>query len=135
MFGGVLLVTGLLGTLLGGFAGDKLRARFNGSYFLFSGVAMLIGFPLVWAMTHVSFPWNWVYIFFPCFCLFFNTAPANTILAYVTHPFLRAGGYALNILVIHAFGDALSPFLIGLISDKYTMDVAFRVVAFMFLLS
>ena len=135
MFGGVLLVTGLLGTLLGGLAGDKLRGRFSGSYFLVSGVPMLIGFPLVWAMTHASFPGIWIYIFFACFCLFFNTAPSNTILANVTHPSMRSAGYALNILIIHALGDVLSPFLIGLISDKYNMDVAFRVVAIMFLLS
>jgi MFS family permease len=135
LFGAVLLVTGLLGTLLGGLAGDKLRNRFRGSYFLVSGIAMLMGFPMVWAMTRAPFPWIWLYIFFACFCLFFNTAPANTILANVTHPAMRAAGYALNILVIHAFGDVLSPFVIGLISDRYTMDAAFRVVALMFLLS
>ncbi len=48
---------------------------------------------------------------------------------------MRAAGYALNILLIHALGDVLSPFVIGLISDKYTMDTAFRVVAVMFLFS
>jgi fucose permease len=116
-------------------AATKLAKRFRGSYFLVSGTAMLIGFPLVWAMTHASFPWNWIYIFLACFCLFFNTAPANTIFANVTHPAMRATGFALNILVIHAFGDVLSPFLIGLISDKYNMDAAFRLVALMFLLS
>jgi len=134
-FGVVLLITGLLGTLLGGVAGDKLRNRFAGSYFLVSGSAMAIGFPVVWAMTNAAFPWIWVYIFIACFCLFFNTAPANTILANVTHPAMRAAGYALNILFIHAFGDVLSPFVIGLISDRYTMDTAFRVVAVMFLFS
>lgn len=134
-FGGILLVTGLLGTLLGGFAGDKLRDRVGGSYFLVSGVPMLIGFPVVWAMTKASFPWIWVHVFVACFCLFFNTGPTNTILANVTHPAMRAAGYALNIFVIHALGDVLSPFVIGLISDKYDMDTAFRVVAFMFLCS
>lgn len=135
MFGGILLVTGLLGTLLGGVAGDKLRNRFGGSYFLVSGIAMLIGFPVVWMMTTAPFPWIWIYIFLACFCLFFNTGPTNTILANVTHPAMRATGYALNILIIHALGDVLSPFVIGLISDKYNMDVAFRVVAVMFLCS
>lgn len=134
-FGGILLVTGLLGTLLGGIAGDKLRNRFGGSYFLVSGVPMLIGFPVVWAMTTVTFPWIWVHVFVACFCLFFNTGPTNTILANVTHPAMRAAGYAINILVIHALGDVLSPFAIGLISDKYSMDTAFRVVAFLFLCS
>jgi len=134
-FGVILLVTGLLGTLLGGIAGDKLRDRFAGSYFLISGIAMLIGFPVVGMMTTAAFPWIWVYIFFACFCLFFNTAPTNTILANVTHPDIRAAGYALNILFIHALGDVPSPFLIGLISDRYNMDIAFRVVAVMFLCS
>jgi MFS family permease len=134
-FGAVLLITGLLGTLLGGIAGDKLRNRFGGSYFLVSGTAMIIGFPIVWIMTSAAFPWIWVYIFIACFCLFFNTAPANTILANVTHPSMRAAGYALNILFIHALGDVLSPFVIGLISDRYTMDAAFRVMAVMFFFS
>ena len=43
------------------------------------------------------------------FFLFFNTGPTNTILANVTHPLLRAPGFALNILVIHLLGDAVSP--------------------------
>jgi MFS transporter, Spinster family, sphingosine-1-phosphate transporter len=134
-FGVILLVTGLLGTLLGGIVGDRLRDRFGGSYFLISGTAMLIGFPVVWMMTMAAFPWIWIYIFLACFCLFFNTAPTNTILANVTHPDIRATGYALNILFIHALGDVLSPFVIGLISDRYNMNIAFRVVAVMFLCS
>jgi MFS transporter, Spinster family, sphingosine-1-phosphate transporter len=46
---------------------------------------------------------------------------------------MRAAAFALNIFVIHAFGDVLSPFLIGLISDRYSMDAAFRVMAVMIL--
>jgi len=134
-FGLILVVTGLLGTLLGGIVGDKLRNRFGGSYFLVSAIPMLIGFPVVWLMTGAAFPWIWLYIFVACFCLFFNTAPTNTILANVSHPAIRAAGYALNILLIHALGDVLSPFLIGLISDRYNMNIAFRVVAVMFLCS
>src|ERR1019366_5737504 len=42
-FGGILALSGLTATLLGGWAGDKLRARFSGSYFLVSGAAMQIG--------------------------------------------------------------------------------------------
>src|SRR5579885_1830390 len=33
MFGGITILAGLTGTLAGGLAGDKLRARFSGSYF------------------------------------------------------------------------------------------------------
>jgi len=135
VFGGIVCASGLIATLLGGLAGDKLRARFSGSYFLVSGLAMLAGFPCLLVMLHSSFPVVWPLIFGTCFCLFFNTGPTNTILANVTHPSLRAGAYALNIFIIHAFGDVISPVVIGIVSDRYTMDRAFLVVGMMFILS
>jgi MFS family permease len=130
-FGAIVVIAGLGATLLGGYAGDKLRVRFPGSYFLVSGVAMLVGFPLSIAMLYVPFPWAWICIFLACFCLFFNTGPTNTIIANVTHPSMRASAYALNILVIHALGDVVSPLVIGAITDASgnDMNVAFFVVS------
>jgi MFS transporter, Spinster family, sphingosine-1-phosphate transporter len=133
IFGGLVCVAGLIATLLGGTAGDKLRARFSGSYFLVSGLAMLVGFPFMILSLRAPFPAIWGLLFVTCFCLFFNTGPTNTILANVTHPSLRAGAFALNIFVIHAFGDVLSPMVIGVLSDRYDMTVAFSVVGAMFL--
>jgi MFS family permease len=135
IFGGITVVSGLSGTLLGGLAGDKLRTRFPGSYFLVSALAMLAGFPFFLAVLYTPFPMAWVLIFFACFCLFFNTGPTNTILANVTHPSIRAAGFALNIFVIHALGDVISPLIIGLLADKYNMNLAFKVVGVMFLVS
>jgi len=132
IFGGVLTVAGLTGTLLGGLAGDKLRKRFPGSYFLVSAVAMFAGFPLFLAVLYVDFPLAWVFIFLACFCLFFNTGPTNTILANVTHPAMRATAFAVNIFFIHALGDVISPVIIGILSDKYNMTTAFLVVGAMF---
>jgi MFS family permease len=122
-FGAIVVVSGLLATLLGGVAGDWLRGRFPGSYFLVSGVAMLIAFPLVFIIPYVAFPLAWGLIFVAVFCLFFNTGPTNTILANVTHPSVRATGFALNILVIHVFGDAISPVIIGMITDANHGDM------------
>ena len=136
IFGLITVVAGLSATLIGGLAGDRLRRRFPGSYFLVSGAAMLLGFPAFIAVLHAPFPWIWVFIFVTCFCLFFNTGPTNTILANVTHPSMRAAGFALNILVIHAFGDVISPVIIGLLSDWLRdMGRAFIVVSLMFLVA
>ena len=135
VFGVITVVSGLTATLLGGMAGDWLRSRYSGSYFLVSGAAMLIGFPMMLVVIYAPFPSIWVFIFLTCFCLFFNTGPTNTILANVTPAPLRSLAFALNIFVIHAFGDVISPFLIGLISDKYSMDTAFIIVGLMFLVS
>lgn len=133
-FGVITVGAGLTATFLGGLAGDKLRSRFSGSYFLVSGAAMLVGFPVFLAVLRAPFPWIWVLIFLTCFCLFFNTGPTNTILANVTHPSMRAAGFALNIFVIHALGDVISPVIIGLLSDWFhDMNKAFLVVGLMFL--
>lgn len=130
IFGAIVVVAGLTATLLGGIAGDKLRERFPGSYFLVSGTAMLVGFPLSVLMLWVPFPWDWAVIFLACFCLFFNTGPTNTILANVTHPSIRASAFALNILVIHSLGDVISPLVIGAITDASgSMNIAFLCVS------
>jgi MFS family permease len=135
IFGAITAVAGLTATLLGGIAGDKLRDRFPGSYFLVSGIAMIAGFPIFMAALHAPFPLAiWVLIFLACFCLFFNTGPTNTILANVTHPSVRAIGFALNIFVIHALGDVISPVIIGLLNDYYgDMNKSFIIVGLMFL--
>jgi len=136
VFGGVIAVAGLCATLLGGLAGDKLRKRFASSYFLVSGAAMVAGFPVFLAALRAPFPMMWALMFLTCFCLFFNTGPTNTILANVTRSPLRAIGFAVNIFVIHALGDVISPVVVGLLNDVYgDMRVSFVVVGAMFLLA
>jgi MFS family permease len=134
-FGALTVLAGISGTLTGGWAGDRLRARFSGSYFLVSGVGMIIGFPFIILMLFIPFPWAWVSLFIAMFFLFSNTGPANTALANVTHPSVRATGFALNILIIHALGDAISPPLIGAIAGRSSMNTAFMVVSAMMLVS
>jgi fucose permease len=36
----------------------------------------------------------------------------------VVHPSIRATAFAVNILIIHSLGDALSPTLVGAIADR-----------------
>jgi MFS family permease len=129
VFGAITVVSGVLATILGGIAGDALRRRFSGAYFLVSAAGLLCGFPFFVAMLYVPFPTAWIFLFLAVFCLFFNTGPSNTILANVTHPSVRASAFALNIFIIHAFGDAVSPPVIGWLSDRYSMNVAFLFVS------
>jgi len=135
IFGGIVCLSGISGTLIGGLVGDKLRGRFPGSYFLVSGAAMILGFPFMLWVLHSGFPGYsvWILIFFTCFCLFFNTGPSNAILANVTHPSIRAVGFAANIFFIHAFGDVISPVVIGVLGDRYGMKTAFMLVGVMFI--
>jgi MFS family permease len=136
-FGAIVVVAGLSATILGGWVGDRLKPRYPGSYFIVSGIAMLLGFPMVllFLWERIDFPYAWIFVFMACFCLFFNTGPTNTILANVTHPSVRASAFALNILIIHLFGDAVSPSVIALIKGHSNMTMGFLAVSAMFVIA
>jgi MFS family permease len=118
-FGAICVVTGIIATLLGGWIGDWLRARgVRGAYFLVSGMGIFLSCPMIILVPFVPFPWAWGVIFLGVFFLFFNTGPVNTILANVTHPSMRSTAFAVNIFLIHALGDAISPPILGMIVGK-----------------
>lgn len=135
IFGGITAVAGLVSTLFGGWLGDQLAKKHGGGYFLVSGSGMMLAFPSTLAMLYAPFPWAWVFCFLAVFFLFFNIGPANTAIANVTSPRVQATAYALNILIIHSFGDAISPPLIGFIAGRSSLGVGFIVVSLMMLLA
>ncbi len=136
IFGGITVVTGIVATLLGGWVGDWLRSRIRGAYLAVSGAGLLLAFPFFLAMLITPFPYAWIFIFLAEFCLFFNTGPSNTALANVSKPEVRASAFALNILIIHSLGDALSPPAIGGLSDHFhgNMNIGFVAVGAVMLL-
>jgi len=134
VFGGIVVVAGFAGTLLGGLAGDWLRDRVAGAYFVVSGVGLLLAFPMLLLVIFLPFPLAWVFVFLAIFWTFFNTGPSNTIIANVTPAPLRATAYAANILVIHTFGDAVSPPLMGAVADAASLRESFLAVSFVLLL-
>lgn len=135
IFGGITVVAGLISTLLGGFMADRLQKRFSGSYFLVSGVGMLVAVPLFVAMLYTPFPLAWGFVFGAVFFVFLNTGPSNAALANVAGPKVRATAFAFNILIIHALGDAISPPLLGAVAGHSDMNMAFLVVSVAMLVS
>jgi MFS family permease len=128
-FGAITAVAGLSATLIGGWCGDRVRKKVGSAYFLVSGLAMLLAFPVTVFMLKTHFPEAWAFVFLAEFFLFFNTGPANTALANVVPPSIRSTAFALNIFVIHALGDAISPPLIGWIAGQTSMNFAFIIVS------
>ena len=128
IFGGITAGAGLIATLLGGIAGDRLRKRHAGGYFIVSSLGMFAACPFVFLMLVMPFPWAWIPLAFCIFFLFFNTGPSNTILANVTHPAVRATAFAMNIFVIHALGDATAPPILGAVAGTFGWNAAFGVV-------
>jgi predicted MFS family arabinose efflux permease len=136
IFGLISAVGGIVATLAGGRAGDWLRKRTSGAYFIVSGFGILLGCPFVLLMLVLPFPYAWGALFMAVFFLFFNTGPSNAILANVTQPRVRATAFALNIFLIHILGDAVSPPMLGKIAANDTRwNRTFFVVAIMMALA
>lgn len=119
VFGGVTVAAGFCGTLLGGHLGDRMQARSAGGYFRLSGLGLALSAPLLVVMTTITWlPALFAVAFLAEMLLFLNTGPLNAALVGCVPAALRGTAFAANIFCIHAFGDALSRTLIGVISDR-----------------
>lgn len=115
----------ILGMSSGGALADLLAKRDSRALFLVPGVAMLLAVPpLVVALFARDKTTVFTAIFLAEFLMFVNTGPCNAIIGHVVQPNMRAVALAVAIAVIHFLGDIWSPWLIGLISDRFGSPAA-----------
>jgi MFS transporter, Spinster family, sphingosine-1-phosphate transporter len=125
-FGLLTLISGVGGTMTGGWIGDRLLTRMGSAYFLVSGVGLALSVPCAAAVILVEDrSWVLTAIFLAELFIFLNTGPLNAIIANVSRAEVRATAYAVNIFVIHALGDAVSPTVVGMVSDRVGLAHAF----------
>ena len=118
-FGGILALAGLLGTLGGGYLGDKLARRFPGAHFTFSGLALIASLPFsVVAVISPNPSVYWTATFLSLLFLFVVTGPLNAAMVNVLPAPFRGRGVGVHTIIIHLLGDACSPILIGIASDR-----------------
>ncbi len=125
LFGAITFLAGITGTLTGGWLGDRLQARSGKGYLIVSGWGFLIGAPIAaYAIMTPSLAGCLTATFLAEFFLFLNTGPLNTIVVNVSAPKIRAMAFAVNIFFIHALGDAVSPTILGKLSDLWGLRSA-----------
>ena len=125
LFGATTVLAGILGTVTGGWLGDRWQKKSGKGYLLVSGWGFLIGTPFaVWAILAPDLIGCMVAIFIAEFFLFLNTGPLNTVIINVSNPGVRAMVFAVNIFFIHALGDAVSPAILGWLSDQWGLPSA-----------
>lgn len=125
LFGGLTVVAGIIGTLAGGWLGDYYQKKRPDGYLLVSGWGFILGVPAAFlALTTANLTAALAGMFVAELCLFLNTGPLNTVIVNVTRHDMRAMAFAVNIFVIHALGDAISPTLIGFLSDRWGLGNA-----------
>jgi MFS family permease len=118
LFGGITVVSGLVGTFLGGWLGDWLMRRTDKAYLLVSGVGMLLGVPATYVGLTATDPSVYLpALFIAEVMVFLNTGPGNAVIVSVVLPEIRATAIALSVFAFHLVGDVPSPILIGWVSD------------------
>lgn len=125
LFGGITAINGTAASLVGGWLGDLWLRRTKGSYYLVSAASMAIAVPVMFVAIYSRGPAMLPAILIAGFLLLINTSPLNAALINAVAPGIRATAIAWNILTIHLLGDALSPWLIGFISDRRSLEGGF----------
>lgn len=125
LFGGVTVVSGVAGSLAGGWLSDWALKRTSRAYFIVSGLGLLLGTPFAIAgLSAGTLNVSVALLFIAELLLFLNMGPLNAIIVNVSEPHARSMAFAANMLVIHALGDAVSPAVIGLWSDRFGLRPA-----------
>jgi sugar phosphate permease len=128
-FGEVVVVTGFIGTFVGGWLGDFFSKYSRQAFLWVSAVATLIAAPFAWAaLATGSAQLYWAAMVVAQLFLFVSTGPVNAAIINLASPAERATAIAVSIFTIHILGDVLSPPLIGALSDRASLQEAVMVV-------
>jgi MFS family permease len=128
-FGAIVVVTGFVGTFIGGWLGDYCTRYSQRAYLWLCALSTLLAAPFVWGALTTAAPLHYVvYMVIGQLLLFLSTGPVNAAILNLVPPLERASAVALSIFAIHLLGDAISPILIGRLSDASSLALAVRVV-------
>ncbi|XP_076232226.1 lysolipid transporter protein spinster isoform X2 [Calliopsis andreniformis] len=119
-FGLIGMSSGLIGVPLGSFLAQKLRVKWQQADPLICAIGLLISMPFLFfalLTANTNSTLCYTLIFFGQLSLNLNWSIVADMLLYVVIPTRRSTGEAFQILIAHAFGDAGSPYLIGLLSE------------------
>jgi len=120
IFGVVTMLAGLVGVSLGAFSATRLRPHYPRADPIVCAAGLLLSMPFMFGgaiMCEFNTNWAYVLLFFGQVFLNLNWSIVADMLLYVVVPTRRSTAEAFQILFSHLFGDAGSPYLIGIVSD------------------
>ena len=130
----VLVGSGLIGTVAGGWLADFVQRRRPEGRLLVAACGFLVGAPLVLISLFIhSLPLFISVFILAAISLSFCTGPLNAVIQDVITPALRATAIGLALLLAHLLGDAAAPFVIGAIANNTSLVFALTATAPTFL--
>jgi MFS transporter, Spinster family, sphingosine-1-phosphate transporter len=125
--GATTVIGGLTGTILGGLLGDKLEKRKAGGGIWLSAFGLTAAAPFMVASTLVGERWLLLaFLLLAQVLIFLNQGPLNASVVNAVPPGFRAFAVGLCTMTLHLLGDAVSPPIIGMISDASSLARAIQ---------
>lgn len=117
LMGAITVVAGLGGTILGGYIAQRWTRTTSKALYLVPAIGSILAVPpallCFFGPKSMTLPGLAIAIFL----IFLGTGPVNAATVNAVRPEIRATALAGQLFIIHALGDAISPRIIGTVSD------------------
>jgi MFS transporter, Spinster family, sphingosine-1-phosphate transporter len=124
LFGGIIIITGLVGTLVGGILATLWKKKQAAGYAWLISLSTLVAIPSSFmALTVARTDITIIMLTVSIFLLFMCTGPVNTLILESVPVNLRSSAMAFSIFLIHLFGDLWSPEIVGRLADFLGHDL------------
>lgn len=124
-FGALTVISGVLGSLVGGFISGYYQKRIPNGDILVGTIFILIGIPFTFLAFYLESPWAFYSAMgIAEFFLFASQPAVNVVLMRSVSPYLRGTALAFCVFVIHLLGDLISPPAVGFLSDHLGLKLA-----------
>ena len=123
LMGAITVVTGLAGTIVGGIIAQKWSRTTSKALYLVPGIAAALATPPALVCFFGPKAFTLPALALAIFLIFLGTGPVNAATVNAVRPEIRATALAGQLFIIHALGDAISPRIIGAVSDRSNLSV------------
>ncbi len=123
LMGAITVVTGLAGTIVGGMIAQKWSKTTSKALYLVPGIAAALATPPALVCFFGPKAFTLPSLALAIFLIFLGTGPVNAATINAVRPEIRATALAGQLFIIHALGDAISPRIIGVVSDHSNLSV------------
>jgi sugar phosphate permease len=128
VMGAITVVAGLGGTALGGAIAQRWLRTTRKALYLLPAVSSAIAVPPALACFFGQRWFGTTALLLPglaaaIFLIFLGTGPVNAATVNAVRPEIRATALAGQLFLIHALGDAISPRIIGMVSDHSSLNL------------
>ena len=123
LMGAITVVTGLAGTIVGGVIAQKWSQRTSKALYLVPAIAAALATPPALVCFFGPRSLTLPALALAIFLIFLGTGPVNAATINAVRPEIRATALAGQLFIIHGLGDAISPRIIGAVSDRSNLSV------------